>query len=202
MKLAKVFCLAAIAAIAAAAFIGASSASALSTQLCNELSAGAGCAAPTTSVHLVSTEAVKLLNSTLEIQCEVLFASTSLGALGTPSQSIIGHFTYTGCKTAVGNCSMLEVSSEAKLSVEKIGAELAKVTGQWEVLILCSGFIHCVYNGTGLLAEAKGSDPTSATAGHITSREQTVNKVKGSLCPATTKLDLLLATLSPIYIRE
>lgn len=198
------FGLAAIAAVAAMAFIGASSASAASTQLCNELSVGTGCAAPTTAVHFTNATVSRLLNSTIEVTCPastgVLFASTvgGVGALGTPAQTIKGHFTYTGCSSSVGSCEVKEVSKEAILTVEKIAAEEAKVLGSAEVLVFCSGFIHCVYNGTGLKGEAKGSDK----GGHVTITDQTVNRVSGALCPATAKLDLLVAPLSPIYIRE
>jgi hypothetical protein len=202
MRLAKMFGLAAIAAVAAMAFIGASPASALSTQLCSQLSVNTGCGTPTTSVHWVSTEAAKILNPTLILECSVLFASTSVGALGTPAQTIKGHFTYTGCKSALGSCSAQEVSSEAILAVEKTGTEEAKMTGSWEVLAFCSGFIHCVFTSTGVVATIKGSDSASAKAGHISIVDQVLGHLSGALCPASAKLDLLMQPLSAFYIRE
>jgi hypothetical protein len=148
----KMFGLAALAALMAMAFVGAGSAMAEETQLCkvdpgttSPLKCPAGEA--TTEVHETSVTKAVLVTSVVTVECDVLFQSTSVGALAKP-QIVTGNFTYTNC----GNCTVTEKSgTSSEIKVLKLGHELSDVTGEGEVRVVCSGFIDCTYKGEGLL---------------------------------------------------
>jgi hypothetical protein len=195
------FGLAAFAAVAAMALIGATSAMATNTVLCEEDSAGATCPAGQTPahVHFSTLTGVKaeLLSSIVNVKCEVLYLGLTLG-LGAPL-IIHGNFTYSGCETESGGaCTAKELSTSALIEVLKTGSETGSVTGNGEVLVECGALIHCVYNGVGLEGSAQGA----LGNGHVTITKKTVNKVSGFLCPKTATLDILTGSLVPLYIRE
>jgi len=191
------FGLAAVTAVAAMAFLGVGSASAISTQLCN--TATKPCGSPTTSVHYVNSGVATLLNSTADITCStVLFQSTKIGPLALP-QVIEGNFTYSGCTSSVGSCTVKQTSAIATIKVTKTAAEKAGVEGTAKVLVNCFfGFIHCEYDGTGL----KGSAEGSGLGNNVTIQKQTVNKIAGSACPATAELDIVVKPLANVFISE
>jgi hypothetical protein len=197
------FGLAAFAAVAAMALVGATSAMATNTILCEEDSAGSGCP-PTalpeaTHVHYTTLTGAKaeLLSSIVNVKCAVLYLGNSLG-LAAPLV-IHGNFTYSSCETEIGSaCTATELSSSALINVLKTGAETGTVTGKGEVLVECGILIHCVYDGTGLAGAAQGS----LGNGHVTITKQTLNKVSGFLCPKTATLDILTGSLTSLYIRE
>jgi len=183
--------LAAIAALMAMAFIGASSAMASNTALCG-VDQGT-CASPNTHVHETSTVKARLLASP-EVQCDVLFLG-EVGALGAP-QVIEGNFTYTNCGSG---CSVSEEGGPSVIEVLKEGHETAKVTGEGEVHVNCFG-INCYYNGEELLGTGKGPLLSTAANGEVDITNQTVKKVKGIFCPSTGKLDINTTPLSATYI--
>jgi hypothetical protein len=195
--------LAAVAALMAMAFVGASSAMAESTALC-KLDA-----VPLTEEKCPANELINhvhernlpnnpglLLSSVANILCEVvLFLGdvTSANLLGNPLE-ILGHFTYTDCMTEGGTaCTVTELSTHTILKVLKLGHELADVTAGLggEVNAHCGFFINCTYNGEGLVGHALGPLLASETNGEVRVEEQTTHKTGGSLCPETAKLDLL-----------
>jgi hypothetical protein len=199
MKPIKMFGLVAVAALVAMAFIGTGLAMAEETQLCS-VDAGtgspAGCTAgeAITSIHEVSVGKAKLLASP-EIQCNVLFESTSVGALGAP-QVIEGHFTYTNCGCAIKE----EAGTTARIEVLKEGHETAKVTGEAKIVVNCFG-IECTYKGTGLVGTAKGPLLSSEANpnGEVTISKQEV-KGSGAFCPSEAKLDITTTPLAATYI--
>ena len=92
MKAIKMIGLAALAALTAMAFVGASSAMAESTTLCS--ADGSGCGI--THVHETSVGKAKLLTSFGTTECNVLFLGDARAALASPLV-IDGTFTYTNC---------------------------------------------------------------------------------------------------------
>jgi len=189
------FGLAALAALMAMAFVGASAAMAESTQLCSGDPSGAGCGTPVSHVHetTLSGAQAKLLTSIVNVSCDVLFLGDT-GGLGAPL-TITGKFTYSNC----GNCTVEEVGGGVEIEVLKLGHETADVIGEGEVHVNCSG-LNCTYNGEGLLGTGKGPLLSSETNGSVTITEQVAKKVSGLFCPSTSKLDITVTPLSATYI--
>ncbi len=206
MKSIKMLGMAALAALMAMAFVGASSAMA-TTQLCkvDESLCAAGNVVTHVHVETLSGSPALLLNGLGNILCTALFLSISVGGLATP-QILFGNFTYAGCirhKIFGGTegCEATELSGPTEIKVSKTGHEIASVVGEGEVLVKCGSALHCVYNGVGLEGTGKGSLLSTETNGEVRLSEQTMNKVSGSLCPNTAKLDITVTPLpNPIYI--
>jgi hypothetical protein len=199
MKLIKMFGLAALAALLAMVFAGAGAGSAMAeeTQLCKvDPGTGSEEVCPPgegiTSVHEVSVGKAKLLASP-EVQCNVLFESTSVGQPASP-QVIEGHFTYTNC-----GCTVKEkAGTTAKINVLKEGHETASVTGEAEIIVTCFG-IECTYKGTGLKGTAKGPLLSTEANGEVNLSEQEVTG-KGAFCPSKGKLDIKTTPLTATRI--
>lgn len=207
MKSMKTFGLAALAALMAMAFVGVSSAMAGNTQLCtvDENPCGAGHAITHIHEETLSGSLGVLLTSFANIKCDVLFLSSSVGALGAP-QDIQGHFTYTNCKRKkiIGeeNCTVTEVSgTTALLPVLRTSHEGAAVTYEYEMSILCGSVINCTYNGEGLEGTATGPLLSTETNGETRVENAVTHKLPGGVCPETAELDLLTTPLpNPVYI--
>jgi hypothetical protein len=197
----KMLGLAALAALMAMAFVGASSAMAESTGLCKEdavLFSGEVCPEAQRIIHVhernLPGNPGLLLSSVVNFLCEVvLFLGDVISAtnLGNPLE-ISGHFSYSGCMTEGGTaCTISEVSAHAILKVLKLGHELADVTYVLEINLHCGFFINCTYDGEGLTGHALGPLLSSETNGEVRIEEQVTHRVSG-VCPETAKLDLLI----------
>jgi hypothetical protein len=198
VKAIKMIGLAALTALMAMAFVGASSAMAENTQLCKTDTTP--CGSPVTSVHEESVGKAKLLTSIGTTECNVLFGSTSVGALGAP-QRLEGNFKYTNCELAGGACTATEESGPAEILVLKEGHEKAKVTGEGLVHLVCGASINCSYNGTGLIGTATGPLLSTQANGEVVLTGQSTTKETGGfLCPKTAKLDITTTPLSATYI--
>src|SRR5262249_22248767 len=139
----------------------------------------------------VSIGKAKLLSS-IKVECDVLFSSTSVGALAAP-QVIKGHFTYTNC-----GCTVEEVSgTTAKIEVLREGHETASVKGSGKVIVNCFG-IECTYVATGLKGTAKGPLLSTEANGEISISEQVLTG-SGIFCPSEGKLDIKTTPLSAAY---
>jgi hypothetical protein len=190
----RIFMLAALAATAATMFAGPTVAAAEETTLCTTDVGTNVCGSPTASIHETSVGKAKLLASP-EVQCDVLFSSTSVGATGSP-QIIEGHFTYTNC-----GCNVKEVAgTTAILEVLKEGHETAKVTGEAEINVNCFGIV-CIYNGEGLIATVKGPLLSTEANGESVISEQVLSG-GGFFCPSAGKLDIKLTPLAAVYIAK
>ena len=203
------FGLAALAAVVAMAFVGASSASAANTSLCktttepcpeaNQWKAGE-------TIHLASTETGKLLNSIATVLCLTVLGNLKvLGASLANPLSMDGHFVYSGCGTnsTHTNCEV-EETEEGRFNVNATGAHTGTATGEnGKAHVHCTkvlGFItiDCTYVAAGLTAELSGLEPS-----HVTLTKQPVNLLEGSgLCPEESKVDALLTPLAetPAYV--
>jgi hypothetical protein len=192
--------LAALAALMAMAFVGASSAMAESTQLCK--ADESPCATESVIGHVheetLTGAKAKLLTSVATVECKALFLGDSLGS-GAPL-IIHGHFTYTECKRGTESCSATETSTDSLIEVLKEGHETGKVTGSGSVNVHCGFIINCTYDGEGLVGTAKGPLLASSENGEVTITEQTTHKVSGTFCPETGKLDIATMPLEKVYI--
>jgi hypothetical protein len=192
----KMLGLAALAALMAMAFVGASSAMASSTQLCTSDPSGGSCSTATSSIHEVSSGKGKLLTGSNTVECNVLFSSLSVGALGSP-QTIEGHFTYSSC----GICSVHEATgTTSTIEILRTGHETAEVTGNGEVSVSCF-FINCTYDGEGLNGTGKGPLLSAGTRpnGEVSIQGQETHPVAGP-CEEAGFLDLTTTPLSATYI--
>jgi hypothetical protein len=197
MKSIKMFGLAAVATLMAMAFVGVSSAMAEHTALCADHEAL--CAEPIEHVHEKSAGNMTLLTSSLNVVCEnVLFLGDTLVALANPLV-IHGAFTYPEFECS-NNCIVEEENGPAELKILREGKELAKVTIEWLIHVICFGFINCRYNGVGLLGHGLGPLLSTQLSGEISFIGQKLNKERGTLCPSTAKLDLVTTPLEHVYI--
>ncbi len=191
-----------VAAIAAMAFLGVSSAVAMPTVLCSANELPCAAAHVVTHVHFVDGAAKLLAGTSGTVSCTTtLFLGDAL-ALGAPLV-IHGNFTYSGCVRNGGpeTCEVTETSTSSLLNVLMTAANLGEVTGEGEVHVHCGTFIDCFYKGEGLKGHALGANlPT--TAGDVALSEQEVKKVKGLFCPATAKLDIKAESLTDVYVSE
>ena len=202
MRPIKMFGLAALAALMAMAFVGASSAMALGpTALCKEMEDPCAPANIITQVHEESLGHALLL-SFVTVECATLFSGTvqngGLSPLSTDHVNYVrldikGHFFYT----CLNGCTATE-EGEALIRVLKLGHELADVTGEALVHVVCG--LNCRYNGVGLEAHALGPLLSTMTNGSVTLEEQETNKESGTFCPATAELDITTEPLIPTYI--
>ena len=189
MKPIKMFGLAALAALMAMAFVGASSAMAGSTTLCANDSTECESVG---HIHETTTKKAILLASP-EIQCDVLFLGDVTA--GAPA-IVVGNFTYTNCGAS---CSVEEVGGPSVIEVLRESHETSKVTGEGEVHVNCFG-INCYFNGEELIGTGKGPLLSTAANGEVNISGQKVKKVKGIFCPAEGKLDINTTPLFATYI--
>jgi hypothetical protein len=201
MRLIKMFGFAALVAIAAMALVGATSAMAESTAICEGSDPGGSTCPGSEASHLhfatSSSEPALILSSIVNVACQVLYLGNTLG-LGAPL-IIHGNFTYSKCETESGGaCTATELSSSALIEFLKNGSEKAEVTYNAEVLVECGALIHCVYNGAGQKWVGVGSLGTD----NMSETKTTLNKVSGFLCPKTASLDIWLGALTKLYIRN
>jgi hypothetical protein len=147
-----------------------------------------------------STNKARLLTSVGTVECAALFLGSAPYS-GSLTLKIIGNFTYTSCELGGGNCSAAEENGPAEISVSGEGHETATVTEEGLVNVVCSGFINCSFNGTGLLGTGKGSLLSARENGEVVLLGQSVSKEAGGfLCPKTSKLDISTTPLEATYI--
>jgi len=189
--------LAALTALAAMAFVGASSAMAESTTLCT--ADGSGCGV--THVHETSVGKAKLLTSLGTTECNVLALGDVVGAALNNPLVLAVNFSYSNCLLGSTSCTATEESAPAEVKVLKEGHETTKVTGEGLVHLVCGSSIDCSYNGVGLVGIGKGPLLSTQTNGEVTTNEATTNKETGGfLCPKTSKLDITTTPLAATYI--
>ncbi len=194
MRLMKMFGLAAVAAVVAVAFVGAASASATLTQLCNAHVAST-CSLPATSVSMTNEGVGTLLTEVVDILCLTISGSGTPLAAGSPQQIHITSLSFTGCgtKSAHNNCTV-SVLEMPLANLLKTGLDEGTLTGTSGLtLVECENIdifgidIHCVYEIAGLQFSAGGQ--------HLTANETAINIVEGEfICPEESFLDALLET--------
>ena len=204
MRLVKMFGLAALAAVAAMAFLGASSASAnQNTALCKTHTA-LTCSSfygEKDTIHLLNTEVAKLLSDLVDVLCLTVLANVkSLGLATAPAGLLVhGKFTYAGCGTTANhnNCTVTE-EAEALFDLLKTGLNEGTGTGlAGQAHVVCKnifGFIEidCKYNASGLAPEFLSNS-------HARITEQEVELTDGTgFCPDESFVDGLLKPLTNV----
>jgi len=197
MRLIKMFGLAAVAAVAAMAFIGATSASAVSTQLCDEhteLNCKVGHAVAT--VHLVlATGTVGELLALIPVLCLGFLVEATAGALGPGAtrQTITSVTqTFSGCGTSSehNNCTVtIPTGQQPVYALLKTGLDAGTLTGiSGQTKLVCKNIgLDCLYDIGGMSFSVGG--------GHLTASEAPTTELGGKFfCPEQGLLDALLKT--------
>jgi hypothetical protein len=200
------FGLTTIAAVAAMAFVGASSASATNTALCtaNELVCATG------NVYTGHVEALSLspvlLSSVGNVECEhSVILGNALG-LANPLVIHLELIDFTGnCHLGITGCTVV-TKALGLLLLLKTGHNVATKSLESHgnnVLVNCAGVLHCVYGGLFSVTALGYNDATEELA-IVHTEKVSLPKVSGLLCPEEGTWDALYKILLPhkIYIAE
>ena len=194
MKLIKVFMLAGLLAAVAAASIGTSPAMAETTVLCKVDQSPCSAGNWVKSVHFVAKN-VAFEPGEYNYKCEALLTAEALG-LGSPEVLDVTSLQYTSCNQG---CTRTAIKL-GTLKVLRTGSELATVAGEGgEILVKCSGGIHCVFDLGGTAGTLSGPLLTGSTA-HLTYSKALLHKISGFFCPSEVTLTALFEALEAFYI--
>lgn len=202
------FGLAAIAAVAAMAFIGATSASASSTQLCKKDTAGVAPSAAEceriTSVHAESVGHLKLVTKsilgTITVECDGLLQATLPSTLASPLTTTAATLTYSGCLNGC-EAKVIKQGTVSTLFLSLANEQFDVTGANFEVLANCLG-IHCVYNAEKLVGKGTGPLSTASGFGEVVYTNAPATKVSGTFCPETSLLTGTFRDLTKNYVRE
>jgi len=212
MRLIKAFGLAAIAATAAMAFVGASPAMATgSTALCNTNTNP--CTSPYELLHMQLTagHVGKLhgTNPTINILCLEVLAEGHVLALGNPQEIHLLELNFGGCGTNSGhsNCNIEALEIPVLIDVLNEGSGLGSATGQNGVtLVDCEvpfiGHVVCEYTGEGLGFDVKSAGGENGH-GMLNSAGTELENIGGPgfLCSDTSEIEEgLLEPLTDVYL--
>jgi hypothetical protein len=202
VKYVKMLGLAAIAAAAVMAFVGASSAMAESTWLCkNNLGKTlTECSEPVTELHGVATN-LTLLSSLVEVLCEGSLSKATVLGLGTPQVAHLTELTWTGCKTSGGSACEVKTLKLGLFDILKLSLTDAHVTSLGtEVNVHCGFFINCTYGGEPVLLALPAELPK--TAGLLHANKLKLTSVGGGFCPEESFWDALYENLTDVYFQS
>ncbi|HEX6752856.1 MAG TPA: hypothetical protein VF093_04635 [Solirubrobacterales bacterium] len=198
MRLTKMFGLAAVAAVATMAFVGSTSASAISTELCEEHT-GLICertGGDNLFHQVLAAGTVGELLAIIDVLClGFLVEATALG-LGNPQQIHATSQTFSGCGTgsAHNNCTVT-VQEQPLSNLLKSGLDEGVLTAtNGRTRLQCSNIgLDCVYDLAGI--------EFNVGEGHLTANETATNELGGKFfCPDEGLLDALLETLGDAYV--
>ena len=193
MKPIKMRGLATLAALTAMAFVGASSAMAGSTSLCEVEESPCASGNRITHAHYESLDHIFYL-SFVTAECESLFLGDALNSgLGAP---VIFHGNYT--YVCLEECTMTEENGPGLMEFLRTASELAVAGYRVLVHVVCG--LNCRYDGEGLTAHALGPLLSGMLRGEVVLEEQEVHKESGLFCPSTGNLDFLVEPLVHTYI--
>jgi len=211
MKSIKLFGLAALAALVAMAFAGASTAMAITTQMCKADESLCAAGNAVTHVHATTLPGhpAVLLTSAGNILCYISYLGDVLGlaqpqvahlhfVYGLVGDSCVRHKIFGGTE----NCTVTEVSTDILFNIARTAHESAEVTYSGEVNVHCGSFLNCTYDGAGLKGTATGPLLSSFENGDVKLLNQTLLSTGGGLCPETGKLDIEITALEKVYISE
>jgi len=214
----KMFGLAAIAAVAAMAFVGAGTASAEGIAICKKNELPCPVAEQVSLIHatLEAGTVGSLLTSVSTILClEVLAEGHVEGALlqaTTLNAIILVTFNKCGPNIAHNLCSAIKtVGPDGLATLTKTAANLGSIKGTigapGTVNVRCTiiGFpINCDYSGANLTFPVEGAGHTAGAGnGRLTANNtpaELTETLNGEFCPEKSKLDAKLISLSAIFI--
>ncbi len=202
MKPTKVHCLAVLAAISITALLGASSAAAESTSLCDvDLGPGPATVCPPNhfvqvihEVNLSGSKEQMKIGPFFNIECDVLFQGQTVLPLDNPQHGV-GTFTYTNCSNG---CTVSQVGGAA-FSQLKEGHEKAKVEFGFTVRVACMAFI-CNYIGGVVTGTRWGPLLSLEVNGELSIEKQTLFAQNPDLCPPMGFLTLRTTPLTKLYV--
>ena len=207
MRSLRICGMATVAALAAMALVGVSSAGAtFNTQLCNEDNGTLLCPAgkATTEVHFVDKGSV-LLSKVVNLTClETLLSGSVLGLSTAPkAQEIhLTALTYTHCLTASGGSCTIKAETLGLLLVLKTAANLADVAGHGTTIkYTCGVLINCLYGWEELTGHFLGATLNPLFPGHIGYFHAPLKRISG-FCPETAELDALFISLQDVYVKS
>ncbi|HEX6753337.1 MAG TPA: hypothetical protein VF093_07115 [Solirubrobacterales bacterium] len=211
MRLVKMLGLAALTALVAMAFVGASSATATgTTALCkgNEKVCSEGNLVET--FHLLNKEgtALNLLSEFVNALCLGLLANTKSLHVGIPQKINSETITFTGCGTSAAhnNCT-IEFKKVPTFTLLKTAENLGLLTAaNGELLFKCTVLgitkIDCTYDTSGLEFGVEGALHQTGTGhGMVTAASVPLAKGSGAKCPEKpSTLEFLLEPLEHAYV--
>ena len=200
MRLIKMLSLAAIAAMTATAFVGATPASATSTQLCNSHSA-LTCGSAATSVNVVNSGTGHLLSSLVDVLCDDINGTGTPLALANPQSVHVSGLDFASCETNGGDGCLVEVFEQPLANLLKTGLDSGTITGTNGTMgVICEDIIlghdiYCAYDLTGA--------QVSVGAQHLTANNTEISYIDtghDDVCPTESFLDGLLETTANRYV--
>jgi hypothetical protein len=195
MRSLKMFGLAALMALMAMAFVGASSAMAEETALCKADEEPCQESNWVSSIH--EEGKASILFNGISDECNVLFSGTA-EPFAEMAEVVKGNFTYSGC---TNSCTMTEENGPAELEALKAGHEEDIITYKYLLHVNCLGSVNCRFTGAGLKGLGLDALLTGGT-GMVSIIGQEMTKESGSLCPTKVVLDITTKPLSAIYIQK
>jgi hypothetical protein len=199
MRLIKMFGLAAVAAVTAMAFVGATSASAADTQLCASHTTLTCNGLVPIAPSMEQVGSGYLLGSGFHVKCDNFAGSGTPLALGSPQQIHIKTLSFTHCATNQNDGCQVTVLELPLASLTKTGLDAGVfTTANGEVLIYCEDVLfafdaECRFDLTGV--------SLSAGAQHLTASKTPVDELtENFLCPDDSTLDGLLTLNLNSYI--
>src|SRR5690349_3224116 len=136
--------------------------------------------------------AVEFLTNLVNVKCEGLVSSTSVGEAGEPQQVSV-EYQFNSC---TNGCVVTEKSGGSKLGFlleegEELPEEFASITPEGlKIFIRCEGTIKCTFGPAEGAGDGLGALVT-ADNGHITFSKDSLGKGEGVLCPTEASLDAL-----------
>ncbi len=219
MRLIKMLGLAALAAVAAMAFLGASSAMAeFPTTLCEEASETLTCPEKKQAKSFTMlAKTTTLLTNVVEVLClhssaKGTVEGSTLAPAGTPLAVQLSELQFKECgRVSSGSHSdcTVTVNKQPLLQVLKTAANLgtAKVNpaAPAEINVKCGFFINCTYSETTKPLTVESAEHTAeAGRGMLTASKVVVAKGTGFACPETAEWDALYEPLEgkPLWLRS
>lgn len=203
MRLVKWLVPATAAAAIALGLIGAASANAANTVLCEvEVSPCPNGTLWQFTPFEAKAEPLKLLTSLGTIECASSTINGNLGALNAPQGVALESIVFAECKmggigcfittTGVGGMGLLRTTA-----IPNLGEATLENTA---FSVVCS-LMHCEYEGTPKL-HLLGKNGTEVAK--MTATEVVLTTIGGGFCPKTTKLDAVFTILVPlpVYIQS
>jgi len=194
MKLARLFGLMCVAAMATCALAGPSAAMAETTALC---SVEEDPCEESNQIKEISYEAddLTVLTSVMNYVCDSTF-SAAVSKLGKPQTLEVTKMSYTSCDQG---CTRT-VEKLGTFTVTRTEGEFGEISGSgFEVHVVCGIQINCTYAFNGLNGTIQGPSLTGDN-GHLTFKGALFEKVKGFLCPESALLDALFVASKPVYV--
>ncbi len=200
------FGLTALVAVAAMALVGASSAMASeSTALCKVNEEVCASGNQVKAIHMVTVGEPLLHTNILDVRCLSSLAQATVGALGTaPTAQVatVTSLTWTGCGQGENKTHNCEVTTLKNPTFDVLRTAPNKGTAialNAEVLVLCSGFLHCVYGGKEVKPFTIEGSSATAGNGMFTATKLSIPVVSGFLCPSTSEWTALYEPLEKIF---